>query len=509
MFLRLAALTALALVPSQAMAAWYEAKTNHFIIYSEQKPDQLREYAAQLERYDSGVRAIRQMKDPAPTSTSRLTLFVVRDARAVEDALGEPGSGVAGVYFGRASGPVSIANSQPKRNRWDLDGRTVFFHEYLHHLMLQSATIAYPTWMTEGYAEFFAPAEFLTDGSVEFGRPPHHRGAELRLLNGMTLPEMLGGIYIQTTGQEWVSQYGRGWLLAHYLAFEESRRGQASRYVDLIQKGVPQLDAAKQAFGDLKTLDRDLNRYLSRDTLPTRIIPAEMIKVGPVEVRALAPDEEAIVPLRIKLEGRSKDQATGRSVAGAARSAAERFPSSVAVHEVLAQAELQAKRYDEASAAADKVLALNPNSFKGLVYKGRAQLEIAKKNPQAADWTAVRSYFSKSNRLDTTAPEPLMYYYQTFMVQGAKPPEQAVDGLLFAVDLVPQDDDQRLMAVRQLLREGDPANAKIYFGPIAYSAHFPKEKRRNLEIMEKITKGDGAGALQMLEEDEKKRQKES
>ena len=38
MFLRFAALAALALAPSQAMAAWYEAKTNHFIIYSQQKP---------------------------------------------------------------------------------------------------------------------------------------------------------------------------------------------------------------------------------------------------------------------------------------------------------------------------------------------------------------------------------------------------------------------------------------------------------------------------------------
>ena len=38
MLLRLAALTALVLAPSQAMAEWHEAKTNHFIIYSQQKP---------------------------------------------------------------------------------------------------------------------------------------------------------------------------------------------------------------------------------------------------------------------------------------------------------------------------------------------------------------------------------------------------------------------------------------------------------------------------------------
>ncbi len=38
----------------------------------------------------------------------------------------------------------SIANSEPKRSKLVLDGRTVFFHEYLHHLMLQDTSVAYP-----------------------------------------------------------------------------------------------------------------------------------------------------------------------------------------------------------------------------------------------------------------------------------------------------------------------------------------------------------------------------
>ena len=339
MFLRVTALAALVLAPSQALAKWNEARTNHFIIYSQQQPEALRAYATGLERFDSAVRAVRQMKDPPPTSTSRLTLYTLRDWEDVSEITGI--DGIAGVYLGRVSGPVSFANSQPKRDRWDLDGRTVFFHEYLHHLMLQDATAAYPTWMVEGYAEFFAPAKLLQDGSVEFGEPPHYRGAWLRLLRGMSIPDMLGGIYNQTTDQEWLSQYSTGWLLAHYLAFEPTRRGQTSKYVDLIQKGVPALDAAKQSFGDLKQLEKDLNNYRGRDTLPTRIIPASMIKVGPVEVRALRDDEEAILPVRMKLEAQMENSATARSVAGAARSAAKNFPQSELVMEVLAQAELQ------------------------------------------------------------------------------------------------------------------------------------------------------------------------
>ena len=506
MLLRLAALTALVLAPSQAMAEWYEAKTNHFIIYSRQKPEQLRAYATQLERFDSGVRAVRQMKDPPPTSTSRLVLYSLRDSQEVSSVTGI--GGIAGVYFGRASGPVSFANNEPKRNRWDLDGRTVFFHEYLHHLMLQDATAAYPTWMVEGYAEFFAPAELLPDGSVEFGEPPHYRGAYLRLLRGMSIPDMLGSIYHQTTGAEWVSQYSTGWLLAHYLAFEPSRRGQTTEYVNMIQKGVPALEAAKRAFGDLRLLEKELDRYRGRDTLPTRIIPASMIKVGPVEVRSLPADEQVAVPLRMRLDARIDDVPTGRSVASAARSAAERFPRSAVVLEVLARAEFQATRYAEASAAADRALALNPQAFKALIFKGRAEMELAKKNPKSADWAAIRSWFSKANRLDMYSPEPLLHYYETFAAQGVTPSAQAVDGLLFAVDLTPQDDDLRLAAVRELLRQGSGTEARVMFAPIAYSPHFPREKRRNLEILEKISAGDGKGALVMLEEDKKKRDKE-
>lgn len=507
MQLRLAALAALVLAPSQALAGWNEARTDHFIIYSQKSTDELREYASQLERYDSGVRAVRQMKDPPPTSTSRVTLFVLRDEADVQHVTQI--GGIAGVYFGRASGATAFASGQAKRNRWDLDGRTVIFHEYLHHLMLQDANVAYPTWMTEGYAEFFAPAELRSDGSIEFGEPPDYRGAELRLLRGMSLPEMLGGIYNQTTGQEWASQYSRGWLLAHYLAFEPSRRGQASKYIDLIQKGVPALDAARQAFGDLKQLEKDLEKYRGRDTLPTRIIPASMLKVGPVEIRPLPADEETAVSLRMKLEGQIDDVGIGRAVASAARSAAERFPASAAVMEVLAQAQLQAKDYEAASAAADKALALEPKAVKAMVYKGRSQLELAKKNPKSADWAAVRGWFSRANHLDPQSPEPLMYYYEAYHVQGSAPPSQAIDGLLFAVDLVPRDFDLRLMAVRELLREGDNADAKATFAPIAYFPHSGKSKRRNLDIMDKIGGGDGKGALLMLEEDEKKRQKDS
>ena len=147
-----------------------------------------------------------------------------------------------------------------------------------------------------------------------------------------------------------------------------------------------------------------------------------MIKVGDVQVTTLSPDDEAAVTLRMRLEGRQGDVATARSVASAARAAAQRFPKNDEVLEVLAQAELQAKHYPEASAAADQAIALDPKAVKALIYKGRAELELAKKNKQAANWPAIRGWFSKANHLDPQAPEPLMYYYETYDEQGGAIP---------------------------------------------------------------------------------------
>jgi tetratricopeptide (TPR) repeat protein len=499
----LVAFSALVLAPSQLNAKWYEAKTTHFIVYSEQKPDELKDYATQLERYDGAIRAVRKAPDTA-SSSKRVTVYVLKTAADVGSLYGN--GGVLGFYKAPASGPVAFINSEPARDPTGLDGQVVFFHEYLHHLMLQDPTITYPTWMSEGYAEFFSTAKIHNDGSVEFGDAPQWRGAELHNLEGMPLGRMLGTVYTQLTDDEFISMYSRGWLLTHFLAFEPSRRGQVDRYVAAIKAGMSPLDAARQSFGDLAQLDHDLHTYLKRKTLPSRTIPAAMIKVGTVDIRPLNDGEDAILKTRLRLEA-AETKGEARYIAGSAHEVADRFPKSVIVLATLARAELEAEHFDEAIAAADRLLAVDPHSVQGLTYKAAAMIEKAKDNPGSAIWGTIRGYLAEANHLDPKAPEPLKFYYWSYVRQGVKPPAEAVDGLLGALELAPEDGDLRLMSVRQLLSDKDLKTARMLFGPIAFSPHSGSARRRDLEIMDRINSGDGAGALAMLNEDEKKREK--
>jgi tetratricopeptide (TPR) repeat protein len=169
---------------------------------------------------------------------------------------------------------------------------------------------------------------------------------------------------------------------------------------------------------------------------------------------------------------------------------------------------LMARHYDEAIATADRALAVDPRSIVALTYKGWGTMEKAKDSPGSADWGAIRGYFSKANHLNPMAAEPLMLYYESYLKQGITPPAEAANGLLGALELAPEDGELRLMSVRQLLRYRDVKTARMLFATIAYDAHTGSVRRRNLEIMDKINAGDGDGALTMLNEDQKKREKE-
>jgi tetratricopeptide (TPR) repeat protein len=488
-----------ALAPVPASAAWQEAKSSHFIIYADLSPAELKAFADRLERFDQAVRQVRGMDDPALTDSNRLTIYVLRSEMAVEK-LAAQGSGVAGFYNSRASGSVAFVprSAGSRWNKWDLDAEQIFFHEYAHHLQLQNASLALPGWLVEGFAEFFATAQIKDDGSVGIGTPPLYRAYGLVNLKGLTIEEMVGGTYRRLDPEERELLYGRGWLLTHYLTFEPTRRGQLSRYIDGIQKGENALESAKSAFGDLRKLNRELDTYMRRRTLNYVLIDAKVLSVGPVAIRPLSAGQAAMMNVHIR-STRGVNKRTAPAVAADARKIAAAYPDDPFVQTALAEAEFDVGNFPAAEKAADRALATNSSYVRGLLYKGRAQMELAKTNPNA-DWRNIRGWFAKANRLDTENAEPLMLFYQTYGNAGVPPTKNAVEGLLYAVALVPQDDGLRVNAVHQLLIEGRIGEARKLFAPLAFQPHAPEKYREsNAQVMAAMYAGDDKRALAVLE----------
>jgi len=196
---------------------------------------------------------------------------------------------------------------------------------------------------------------------------------------------------------------------------------------------------------------------------------------------------------------RGVNEKTAPPVAVDARRAAAAYPNEPFVQAALAEAEFDAKNYAAAEAAADRALATDPKYIRALIYKGRAQMELGKDNP-ATKWADIRAWFAKANRLDTENAEPLRLFYETYVYAGAEPTKNSVEGLLYAVALVPQDPALRITAVRELLVQGRLPAARAMFAPMAFRPHAPpKFRESNAQIMSAISAGDGKRALAVLE----------
>ena len=504
---------------SPAAAAWQEAKSKHFIIYANEEPARLRAYAEKLERFDQAVRYIRKMGDPALTDSGRVTIFVVTNEGAMAKLSGY--NGVRGLYESTADGSFAFV---PQRSgmsmvqgmsggtgteKDNLSAEMVFFHEYAHHLQLQDWTQVMPLWVAEGFAEFFATADIDKSGNVTIGKFPPYRSYEVFLGTGLTAEDLVQASFDRLAWYESMSLYGRAWLLTHYLNMSDSRRGQLNRYLDELQKGTPALQAGKLAFGDLKALSREIDAYAAPRNFMAFTIDGKIISPGSVTVRPLTEGEAAVMPGRM----RSKYGATRRTageIAAQVRGAASKFPNDIGAQSALAEAEYDAGNYAAAEAAADRVLAIDPKNVHGLIYKGRAAMKLGAAAPASADWAKIRNSFLAANKLDTENPAPLALYFKSFAAAGQVPTSNALESMLYAVDLAPQDHWLRVDAVRALLTMGKFSEASTLFSPLAYAPHASKEWREQMPaIVTAINARDGKQALALLakavEKNEKKR----
>jgi tetratricopeptide (TPR) repeat protein len=502
----LALLLLLVAVPAQA--DWQEARTKHFIIYSQQKPDELRTFAERLERFDTAVRAVRGMDDPPLTDGGKMTIYLLPSVAEVRELAGAPAtSGILGFYMGRAEGSVAFLSHREQRRQASITrddvgipAEHVFQHEYMHHLMLSDQKTPLSSWLVEGTAEFFGTAGMDAEGGIKFGAPPQARGWAVMENQGLSAEELLASVPAKTP-LERESVYGKGWLLTHLLAFNKARSGQLTRYLTGMQRGMKPLDAAREAFGDLRQLDQDLSRYARANFQAIRVAPGPKPQVT---VRALTAGEAAILPVRIRSD-RGVDKKTGPDVAADARRIAATYPNDPFVQGVLAEAEFDVENYAATIAAADRALAVQPNNVQALIYRGRAVMEMGKKDPAKADWAEVRRWFVRANRADVENAEPLWLFYQTYAAVGQAPPKSAIDGLLYAQALSPQDRGLRLATVRRLLHEDKPAQAEPMFATLVFDPHLSITTQPLLmSVLDKIKAKDAKGALAIMDEEDAK-----
>ena len=496
-----------------AHAEWWEAKTEHFVIYSQDSERETRAFATELERFDHALRSLQAVKfAPITSDSQRVTIFRFGD---IDDIGMLAGAGVAGFYIPRMN-PVAFTPARSDQgnrgsilkrdSRTDLDPRSVLFHEYAHHFMFQNFAAGYPSWYVEAFAETVATIDLKSDGTFHLGNPPQYRSDALFGSLMTVTPQSLLASTARPDFEDFYGYYSVGWLMNHYLTFEPSRKGQLKTYLRLVNGGMDSRPAAQQAFGDLDKLGSEIARYKAKGRLGGAVVrPATQANTN-VAMRKLAADEEAIMRVRARSKaGVTRKEA--RDVAADARAIARRYPSSGLVNLALAEAEFDSENYAAALAAVDRALQIQPNSVEALNRKGQILIELGRKDK--AQLAPARTFIATANKLDPANPEPLYLNYMSFYYSGKAIPESAIIGLERAYDTARQDTNLRLVLARQLLSERKGQLARDILLPLGLNPHESKNKKKMRGIIELIDAGKVVEAYTQLSQEMAKAEEEA
>jgi hypothetical protein len=488
--IRLAAGLGLATLAAQPVAAeWLEAKSAHFTVYGNMTESELRRRTERLERFDSLLRHIFAVKQTAP-----VTVYVLDGLTAVQDAMGDRMGRIAGFYNASAQRAFAVVPAAFQFQVEDFTPELVMQHEYTHHILLANTGVFMPGWAQEGLAEMFATAKLKDNGSVVIGDKNDSRGDAMFGMNRWTVRRLLESDLNPPRGDEAIEKYARGWATVHYLWMSGERPGQYTRFIEAINKGTDPVTAGQQVFGDLDKFTAELNHYVNAHSFKlSTFTAAQLGPIGPVAVRRLGPDEAAIIGFHISSSVGVSDKTAG-PLAAKARPVAALYPNSVPVQEAMAEILHDAKDYDGADAAADRVLAADPTNLMGLAYKGRVAVRRSLAKNDTAGVVAARRWFRQAAQSHQDSALPFMLYYDSFTAVGQTPPADAVAGLYRGVLLVPQDSALHIRAALALIRAGDITRARAMIAPAAFAAEGSGENP-SLKLLKEMDKTQDPQAL--------------
>ncbi len=465
-------------VGTAAQAEWRRFETAHFVIYSESDESRVNELATGLESIDGLMRTATGLS--AEVEPVKVRIYEMRDEGAIEAAIGEANSGVAGFYNSNSLGPFAVTI---RKSYSASDGKftreLVLHHEYAHHFMFQYFPATYPSWYVEGFAELIGSSKILPDGKVAYGWPAKHRGDSIAF-GWVPVRDVL----LKPPEKLQMDWYGQGWALTHYLTFGKGRSQQLRQYLAMLTAGKSSQEAVT-AFGDLDQLNREAHAYVSRGQFDYKPVEIPIRKPVIERVDAVSPAEAALIPDTIafndddlayyrKDSDREKERSRRARVLAHIQSEVARYPNDPFALYLLAETQNASGNTAAAETAVDRLLAVQPRNVRGMVRKSLLLSQSAAKlsGPARQQMAAqARQLAVAANKADPNEAMAFVAFYQSYRSAGAAVPTNALQGLEAAVATLPGNTGVRQMLVDEYAAERRWADAMRALAPIANDTH--------------------------------------
>lgn len=373
----------IAFLRSSASSAqtWREIQSPHFRVVTDGSDKDGRDVAKEFEQMRSIFSTL--FRNPVLDTGAPLLIVAVHEPglQALAPIFWNQRDKIAGAFFRGWERQFALVRLDGTGNL----SQAVVFHEYTHSI-LHANVHWMPTWLDEGFAEFYAYTRFQDD-QIYIGAPSvrlnHLKSASL-----IPIPQMLtadSGTFFNDKRQSDLF-YGEAWAMVHYISYGKHMGNGAklTSFVRRMEQGTPQLQAFQQTFGDPETFQKELSIYLLTITSRTGVM-REVRGPDPhsFTVKVLTP-AEADYDLG-SFDVGAHDYTSARRLLQAAESA---DPTLAGPHEELGFLAWRAGQEDDARAEWGRAVTADPSSYRSafaLLMSGAPPLK--QQSPQQLEQT--------------------------------------------------------------------------------------------------------------------------
>jgi Flp pilus assembly protein TadD len=255
--------------PADNPEVWVEMRTPHFIVTSNDGEGTARRIAHQFEEirllYSKALQQGLRLDPDSP-----ILIFAVKNEKALSQIMPEYWTEKGHMH------PAGLFVAGEDQNfialRANGEGEFPYetiYHEYMH-LIIRLNFRHFPAWLNEGFADFFGSATIMGKGG-KLGQPSAARLYALSRYKLIPLDVLFKvdhrSAYYNEADKTGIF-YAESWALVHFLMLDPEKQKQKflRNYLRLIDSGMDPLEAARQAFGDLAQLEKDLEYYTRRSS---------------------------------------------------------------------------------------------------------------------------------------------------------------------------------------------------------------------------------------------------
>lgn len=438
----------------QNASNWFRAESQHFIVFSDAKQQDVSQLLDKLERFDYLLRLYTKA-DANTANTQKITLYYmakVRDLNQIDKsqpayaiglynscALGVQGFG-AHMYY--RVNPDRALEKQPEN-----EGLTYIFEAYARHFLYRYTNLRAPTWYIDGFAQYFASTRF-SDTETLIGIAPKSIGNYLAFMsNGhrrsldytdiLLQNDSKGHNYAGTAGVQLEFQ-ARSWILTHYVLSSTENVQYFRRFIALGLQGVEPTQAFEQAFGyKVSKLNNVLWKY--------RIQTAKALKLNltaggasDIQFSSLPAAANNLLLADSALKACPAPKA-GMALLDKVRSEAKKFPHSDLAQFILSRAEID---WGTPQAAIPFLsLKAKEKHFDALYLLGLAQSKLAEQSQgeqQQAYLASAQANLLSALALNQQSAEAAFAYFKAGVQAQAIPNNEVLDAAVIAAQLQPE-----------------------------------------------------------------------